>query len=153
MANAIVHIDSIHNNTYILAPIIESFYQETDKRNRDLLLSYLVLPLILHEESRVKILRSNIRSSIYTIFSDTSILYGINERVQSFKEVTNKCILLSSMEKSLNIDDDISVEFIARNIDYSFCNVDKINSAKKLAALFNSHDIVEIFRKLGINKI
>ncbi|MEZ8913922.1 three component ABC system middle component [Vibrio lentus] len=153
MANAIVHIDNIHNNAYILAPIIESFYEGADKRTRNLLLSYLVLPLILHEESRVKILKSNIRSSIYTIFSDASILYGINERVQSFKETTNKCILLSSMENSLNIDSDMSVEFISRNIDYSFCNVDKIKSAKKLAALFNSHDIVEIFRKLGINKI
>lgn len=153
MTSAIVHIDNIHNNAYILAPIIESFYENAKNRKNNLLLSYLILPLIMHEESRTRILNSNVNSSIYTIFADSSRIYGINERTESYKEVTNKCILLSVMEKSIRIENDMSICFVEKRIDSVFCDQDKIKSAKKLAELFNSHEIIEIYRKLGIKKL
>ncbi|EKA7406946.1 hypothetical protein QUO13_003995 [Vibrio parahaemolyticus] len=153
MATAIVHIENLHNNAYVLAPIIEAFFESTEKREKDILLSYLVLPLIIHVESNEKIKKSNKRSTIYTIFSDAAIIYGINERVESFKNITNKCLLLSSLEKSIKIEDDMSVRFIERKVDFTFCDPEQLKSAKKLAKLFNSHDIVEIYRKLGITKL
>lgn len=153
MANAIIHINNLHNNAYILSPIIEAFYESTNKRSKDILLSYLVLPLLIHSKSNDKINKSNVRSTIYTTFSDPSIIYGINERVEYFKNITNKCLMLSSIENSIEIEDDMSVRFIERKIDYTFCNQEKLKSATKLAKLFNSHDIVEIYRKLGITKL
>ncbi|MEZ8147707.1 three component ABC system middle component [Enterovibrio norvegicus] len=153
MANAIEHLDNLHNNAYILSPLLESFFENTEQREKDILLSYLVLPLLLHKESSVKIKNSNIKSSIYTIFSSPSIIYGLNDRVYTFKGVTNKCLLLSSMEKSLSINSDMSVNFINKNMDNAFCNRDHLRAAAQLAKLFNSHDIVEIFRKLGVTNL
>ena len=153
MANAVDHIGSFHHNAYILSPILEVFYKFSNERERNVLLSYLVLPLLLYPESRKKLKSANKNSSIYTIFSEPSLLFGLCERVDEFKEITNKCLLLLTHEKSLFINDLMSVSYVASNLDSSLCNKDFLRASKNLSILLNSHDIVEIYRKLGIKKI
>lgn len=153
MASAVDHIENFHHNAYILSPILERFYEFSKERDRNILLSYLVFPLILYPESRNKLKSANKNSSIYTIFSDQSLFYGLGERVDEFKEITNKCILLLEHEKSVSITSFMSVMYKSSNLDSSLCSADALRAAKNLSILLNSHEIVEIYRKLGIKKI
>jgi hypothetical protein len=153
MANAVDHIENFHRNAYILSPILEVFYKFSKERDRNITLSYLVFPLILHPESRNKLKFANKNSSIYTIFSEQSIYYGLSERVDEFKEVTNKCILLLDHEKSVSITRLMSIMYKSSNLDTSLCSADELRAAKNLSILLNSHEIVEIYRKLGIKMI
>ncbi|KJF95207.1 three component ABC system middle component [Photobacterium angustum] len=153
MSNAIDHIESFHYNAYLLAPIIEKFYEFSKEREQNILLSYLVLPLILYPESREKIKYANVNSSIYTIFSEQSITYGLDERIKTFSSITNKCLLLLSNEEAIKINDSMSVTYITKKLDSVLSNKDVMRATQRIAVLFNSHEIVEIFRKLGVKKI
>ncbi|PSV96978.1 hypothetical protein CTM91_19180 [Photobacterium aquimaris] len=153
MANAIDHIESFHYNAYLLAPILERFYEFSIEKDKNILLSYLVLPLLLYPESRNKLKTANIKSSIYTIFSDQTILYGLNERIENFSAITNKCLLLLVNEGSIKINESMSVTYLSKKMDMSLCNKDIVRASKNISILFNSHEIVEVFRKLGVKKI
>ncbi|EJG0913583.1 TPA: hypothetical protein KDY48_004638 [Vibrio parahaemolyticus] len=153
MASAVEHIEVFHQNSYILSPILENFFKHTESREKDILLSYLLFPLILYPESREKLKYANKNSSIYTLFSNQELLYGINDRVRDFKNNTNKCLLVLEQNGSIEITNSMSVNYKSSNLDSSLCDKDSLRAAKNLAILFNSHEIVEIYRKLGIKKL
>ncbi|HHX8446785.1 TPA: three component ABC system middle component [Vibrio diabolicus] len=153
MPNAFDHIDAFHHNAYILAPVLERFFEFCEKRDNNILLSYLVLPLLLYPESRVKLKSANKNSSIYTIFSDQEILFGIGERVNALKFLTNTCLLLLVNNDSITISNNMSISHNSSNLDSSLCSDEILRAAKNLSILFNSHEIIEIYRKLGIKKL
>lgn len=153
MANAIDHIDTLNRNTYILIPILEKFYEFSDKRERNILLAYLVFAIILSPNIRGKLINANKNSSIHTLFSDKTILAGIQEKVISFKNITNKCFLLAFQINSLSITSKQSITYIASNSDSSRCSNEILRATKNLAILLNSNQIVDSYRMLGIKKI
>ena len=153
MANALDHIDTFHHNAYILSPILERFYSFCKCKEKNILLSYLIFPLLLYPESRIKLKSANKNSSIYTIFSDQELLYGLSDRVDTLKRLTNTCLLVLLHNNSITVTDSMSVKYNSSNLEYSLCTNEMLRAAKNLAILFNSHEIVEIYRKLGIKKL
>ena len=95
------YVDSVYkfnNNIFVLAPIFVAFYQNLKPNPKNLLLSYLVLPLVLYKTSQEKIKNTNNRSSIFSFLDSKdkrkrANVYGLPERVQEYKEITNQCIL------------------------------------------------------------
>lgn len=153
MANALDHIDTFHHNAYILSPVLERFFEFCEGKDNNILLSYLVLPLLLYPESRIKLKSANKNSSIYTIFSEQELLYGIGDRVNSLKSLTNTCLLLLLHSDSITMTDSMSVNYKSSKLDSSLCSNEILRAAKNLSILFNSHEVVEIYRKLGIKKL
>lgn len=111
------YVDSIYkvnNNIFVLAPLFVAFYQNLKPTSKNLLLSYLVLPLILYKTSQQKIKTSNNRSSIFSFLNSKEKtkrenVYGLPKRVQEYKEITNQCILYAIENKWLKLNDDLSV--------------------------------------------
>ena len=153
MSNALDHIDAFHHNAYILSPILERFFEFSEGKDNNILLSYLVLPLLLYPESRIKLKSANKNSSIYTIFSNQELLYGIAERVSSLKSLTNTCLLVLLHSESIVITESMTVSYKSGNLDSSLCPDETLRAARNLSILFNSHEVVEIYRKLGIKKL
>ena len=60
------YLYTIYNNAFKYTPIIYSFYKEYRGQDKDILLSYLILPLVLNEESKKSLIKSKPSSSIYT---------------------------------------------------------------------------------------
>lgn len=46
MNTAADHLYTLHRNAFALAPVIQSFYLNWEPMEKDILLSYLVLPLV-----------------------------------------------------------------------------------------------------------
>lgn len=92
MTSAIEHLGNLHQNPYILAPLIEVFYRELAVEKRDTLLSYLILPLIFNKDvfPLLKVVRND--STFFTKFKDKSVLSDVSSRVTDFKSVTNSCM-------------------------------------------------------------
>jgi hypothetical protein len=61
MSNAIESYAVLHNNPFILAPLFREFYSALPQSPKNLLLSYLVLPLVLQPASREFLFRANAR--------------------------------------------------------------------------------------------
>jgi len=61
-------------------------------QNQNILLAYLVLPLALHEESKQSLVGAKTTSSIHTFSKKKEIFFGLQDRVQAYKALTNKSI-------------------------------------------------------------
>ena len=78
----------IHNNPFIFTPLIVAFYEQLEKKPKNILLAYLVLPLVLNERSKQTLQNVRKTSSIHTFIdsSDKSKrenVFGLPERIKN----------------------------------------------------------------------
>lgn len=158
MSKYVDSVYKINNNIFVLAPIFVAFYQNLKPNPKNLLLSYLVLPLVLYKTSQEKIKNTNSRSSIFTFLDSKdkkkrANIYGLPERVEEYKEITNQSILYAIENKWLKLNDDLSVDILEeqKNSISSLHNAFKASS--KLCNIFQDLDVVAIYRQLGVKEL
>lgn len=153
MSNAIRSFTVIHNNPFILAPLLELFYAALPKRPKNILLSYLVLPLVLFPPSQSFLAGARANSSIRTMVKGRERLYGLCERVEEYKALTNLCIQHAVDSGSIAIEEDLSVLTIIPRLDASLCPRASAKAASKLGILFAPYEIQTIYRSLGVKAL
>lgn len=153
MSNAIDSYTVIHNNPFILAPLFELFYASLPKKPKNILLSYLVLPLVLYPPSRLFLAGAKASSSIRTMGKNRERLYGLCERVEEYKALTNLCIQHAIDSVSIAVEEDLSVLVIASRLDASLCPGTSARAASKLGTLFAPYEIPAIYRSLGVKAL
>lgn len=146
------HIYTLHRTPFSLAPLIHSFYDEWESEERDILLSYLILPLISYKPMHKFLRGAKRNSSLRTMISDPSRLIGLALRVEEFKPITNAALLILKAEKSLEVNSDMSVVSInkVRTVN---SNKDLLRFSRKLAMVFSGEDVVSIYRMLGLKSL
>ena len=77
---------TLHSNPFLFAPLFEVFFYELERKERSLLLAYLVLPLVLPEFSRAKLSRT---TSLRRFTSEPSRTYGLASRIAEYKLLTH----------------------------------------------------------------
>lgn len=153
MNNAIRSYTVIHNNPFILAPLLELFYEPLPKKPKNILLSYLVLPLVLYPPSRSFLAGARANSSIRTMVKNRERLYGLCERVEEYKTLTNLCVQRAIDSGSFSIEEDLSVLAIIPRLDVSLCPRASAKAASKLGTLFAPYEIQTIYRSLGVKAL
>lgn len=150
--NPTEHLFSLQRSPYILAPVIHRFYEVSQPRERDFLLSYLVLPIVLYPPMTKFLMAANRKSSLRTMCSQQSRLVGLDSRVRDFKALTNASILILTAERSIEIGDDFSIRstITARSENVK---KDLLDASQKLAAIFADTDVVSIYRTLGLKSL
>lgn len=148
----------INNNIFVFTPLFVAFYQNLKPNPKNLLLSYLVLPLVLHKTSQEKIKNSKITSSIFTFLDSKDKgkrenVYGLPKRVQEYKEITNQCILYAIKNKWLKLNDDLSVTCLKEQKN-SIASLDSaFKASSKLCNIFQDLDVVSIYKQLGVKEL
>ncbi|MGE8412083.1 MAG: three component ABC system middle component [Pseudomonas sp.] len=146
------HIYTLRRTPFALAPVIHSFYDHWDPTKNDVLLSYLILPLITYKPIHKFLQNSNRNSSIRTLLQDPSRVLGLELRVEEFKPITHAALLILNSEKSLLINDDMSVtpqgKIREENADEAL-----MKCARKLAVVFTGENVVSIYRALGLKSL
>lgn len=153
MSNAIGSYVIIHNNPFILASLFELFYASLPKKPKNILLSYLVLPLVLYPPSRSFLAGAKTTSSIRTMNKKHERFYGLCERVEGYKTLTNLCIQHAINSGSIAIEEDLSVLIIAPRLDASLSPGTSARAATKLGALIAPFEIPAIYRYLGVKEL
>lgn len=153
MSNAIGSYAVIHNNPFILAPLFEFFYASLPKKPKNILLSYLVLPLVLYPPSRSFLASAKVSSSIRTMNKKRERFYGLCGRVEEYKTLTNLCIQHAIDSGSIVIEEDLSILVIAPKLDASLCPGTSARAATKLGALIAPYEISAIYRSLGVKAL
>lgn len=134
-------------NPFEYGPYLASFYTHLDNAEHNLLLAQLVIPLCSHPIYSLKLLNSNKRSTIWSVFDDRTKLYDLQERIDEFQALTEQSIQYCLINDWLSIDEQL----------LSLGKGDGVNSfithqkkAEKLARLFSGHSVVEIYAFLGV---
>ena len=153
MTSAIGHLGNLHQNPYILAPLIEVFYREVAEDKRDVLLSYLVLPLLFNKDVLPLLKVVRIDSTFFTKFKDKSVLSDVCSSVESFKAVTNSCLQILFELNVMSIVEGRNLNFEKNSILTYSNDENKKKASKNLAKIIGGYDIVECYRLLRITKL
>lgn len=157
--DSIKNISLIYNNPFIFSPIFVEFYSNTSRIEKNILLSYLVLPLVLYRPSQVAIKNSkaNSTSTIYSIFSERKTeerVFGLEERIKSYKSLTNDSLQYAISSDMLALNDDLSISVINPKLaNKKLCQKDALVAARKLGILFAKYEIPTCYGILGVKEI
>ena len=153
MSKYIDSIYKIHNNPFILTPLLLEFFKKSTTRDNDILLAYLIFPLVLNEVSQNFIFSANTRSSISSFKRKKENLYGLPERIERYKDITNKCLQHAIDNKYIQINDDLSVEVLEKKITSVQSLSTALKASSNLHKIFKDLEVVAIYRSLGVKAL
>lgn len=153
MSKFVDSIYQIHNNPFVLAPLFVEFFRHIQPKFNNILLAYLVLPLVLHEDSKQSLVHAKTTSSIHTFNNKKENLFGLHERIRLYKDLTNQCIQYAIDNQMIKINENLIVEvLITKNKTVENLKKSLIASSN-LHKVFRDLDVVAIYRLLGVKDL
>ena len=152
MSSAIEHLAVLHNNPFIFAPILVEFYSELGCAEKSMLLAYLVLPLVLPEESRTYLRTVRKNSSLRTLMKERSRTYGLTSRIQQYRQITDKTLQYLVDAIVIEIGANLSIAIKGR-LANGVAPEDATAAARGLAKLCCPYDIQTAYRILGVKAL
>lgn len=146
------HIFTLHRTPFALAPLLHAFHDEAEQKEKGILLSYLILPLLLYPPMQKFLKGANKKSTLRTLCNDHRRLIGLDSRVQDFKSLTNAALLILLAEKGIEIGENMSLTSIGK-VYADNAHADLLKMSKKLAAIFAGIEVVSIYRTLGLKSL
>ncbi|WP_284320541.1 three component ABC system middle component [Dyella acidisoli] len=137
----------------VLAPVIESFFFALERQERSILLSYLVLPIVLHAPSRKFLENARSTSSLITFCKNKDFLVGLSARVERWKSVTGIAIQNSVSCNHLEVKEDLSIAagLVANEVEGLMPK--EMKAAKNLAKLMSPYSVPAVYRILGVGRL
>lgn len=148
----------IHNNPFVFTPLIVAFYENLEQKQKNILLAYLVLPLVLNERSKQTLQTVRTTSNIHTFMdskdkSKRENIFGLPERIKNYKEITNQCIQHAIDNQWIKVNNDLSIEFL-KKVDDKVENLNQsFKASSNLHKIFRDLDVVTIYRLLGVKEL
>ncbi|CAM4363245.1 MULTISPECIES: three component ABC system middle component [Pseudoalteromonas] len=152
MANAIHQLSVLSQSPYLLAPLLLEFYQHVEVQPKNILLSYLVFPLLFSPVAQTKLQRIN-RSTLNTKFGDPTTVEGLEKRLNDFKEITNKAMQVLLEQGLIKVNADLSIQYMKEESQKNHCKQEHIKAARNLAKLVNPFLVEDCYRILRIKKL
>ncbi len=148
----IEHLFTLQRSPIALAPVIHQFFISSVPRERDLLLSYLVLPMVLSPLMQEYLLTVRKTSNLRTLCSDQSRLVGLTRNAEQFKPLTNAAVLVLKGEGAIEISDNLTVNSM-REVRLVNANSKQLEAARRLSMVCADVDILSIYRTLGFKSL
>lgn len=152
MNNIVTDVLKIKYNALTLAPAMVAFYEECKVERDNLLLLYLVFPVIINPDwlSRLPKVQSNSRLETW---ARKNLLYleGLPDRFVTFKQLSEHTFQYCIDMGYLTITDNNNVLVIKNIEDQNKTLISK--SASRLAKLFSTNTVLKIYSILGIREI
>jgi len=153
MSTATDSISTLYYSPYILAPLFEIFYEGQAKRPKDILLSYLILPLIVPPSTRAFFKNATSASTLHTFCRSKAHLFGLEKRISDLKDLTHRCLFLTKEIGSIDFSSDMSILFKEHKLDHSATSDEMIKATRKLGIILSRYDIPTSYRILGIKAL
>ena len=146
MSELIENISTLQNNTFILTPLLVSFYKNLKPTKKNILLAYFVFPLVLNKDFIEKIQRITTSSSLSRIIKDKDIMAG-------YKEQTNKCLQYAIDCRYIEVDESLTVKVIYNDNKLTDTRLSKsLNLASQLYKIFTKN-VVNTYYAFGIKEL
>lgn len=146
-------LQSIKFNAFSLAPLVLSFFKECRVSNDNVLLAYLVLPLIYSEKWRFLNIRIRKDSDIRNwIAQDKVPINGLVDRMYFFQNFTTAILQYCFDRKWALLDESNNIK--VQNVkDWDNPKDKRIRFVSKLSILFRGMTVAQIYSSLGIDKL
>ncbi|MBQ2375296.1 MAG: hypothetical protein II298_01320 [Bacteroidales bacterium] len=153
MSKFIENISTLQNNTFILTPLLVSFYKNLKPTDKNILLAYFVFPLVLNKEFIGNIKQINSSSNLSRITKNKDIMAGFEERFYFYKEQTNKCLQYAIDCKYIEIDKNLAVNVIndCKTLTDP-CMNKSINLSSQLYKIFTKN-VINTYYAFGIKAL
>jgi hypothetical protein len=151
MTRAIDHLEELHNNPFIFSPLFPVFYKALGEKPHNSLLAYLLLPLVLYQESNTFLKNANSRSSMRTMVDKPSRLFGLQQRIVEYREITNLSIQHAIDNGALLSSERASYKSGETKLPTILTEMSR--PASKLGLLFAPFDVPSIFRTVGVKSL
>lgn len=152
MSSPVEHLYTLQRSPFALAPVIHQFYDSASPRERDLLLSYLVLPMVLYPSMQKYLVAATSRSSLRTLCNDQSRLVGLVHTTGRFKALTHGALLVLKAERSIEITNNLAVKSVG-DVRRGNAIEKHLDAARRLSLIFAEADVVSIYRMLGFKSL
>ncbi|WOF16292.1 hypothetical protein F1737_05975 [Methanoplanus sp. FWC-SCC4] len=155
MNELLKNIYYLYNNPFVFGKVIHTFFKSLDKKENGQLLSYLVLPLVLYPSSQQYLTqRKDSRSSLRILAKDNKRIYGLQDRISEFKQVTDITLQYGIDIGTLKIGDDLSIK-VLRDWPESlnFSSKEVLTATKRLGEFMSKNDIVTNYQILGVRDL
>jgi len=153
MSKLIENISTLHNNVFILTPILISFYKNMLPKDKNILLAYFVFPLVLNPDFLKNITTISRASRLSRITNDKEIMAGFEERFEYFKDVTNNCLQYALECGYIKINNDLSVTVLTDyNLQTDSSLTKSITLASQLYKVF-TRNVINTYYAFGINRL
>ena len=145
----------LYNNPFLLSSILVEFYKNYNgNQKKDILLSYLILPITLYEKSKEGLQRVSKTRTIRTFVKEPQRIYGLAERINEFKKLTNLSLQLAIDQQFLIIDENLSVQVNNQYEPTVNINIKTyLTASANLGKMLNGAELVSVYRQLGIKKL
>lgn len=153
MIKSIKHIHKIFNNPFLLTPLILNFYKNYKGQSKDILLAYLILPLVLQENTRKWLQKARTNSSLTTFGKDRENYYGLPERIEEFKSITNQCLQYAINNKIVTVSSELQITVLRLDIECIEFLMDAFKASANITKIFKDIDIISIYRGLGVKHL
>lgn len=153
MIKSINHIHKIYNNPFLLTPLILNFYKNYRGQSKDILLSYLILPLVLHDDTRKWLQKARANSSLSTFGKNRTNYFGLPERIKEFKHTTNQCLQYAIDNRIISVSSEMQVNVLQPTIECVDFLTDAFKASENIIKIFKDMDVVFIYRALGVKKL
>lgn len=143
----------IKYNIFSLAPIIMSFYKECYTKQDNILLSYIIIPLVFSRKWNDTLLNTQKRSNLIHWIKENKIpIEGLADRIMFFRDYTSSALQYCFDMKWAFIDDNNNI-ILTENREWDISPNNNMKSATKINLLFKDMTVTQIYSSLGINKI
>jgi len=153
MSKVVENIHKIYNNPFVLTPLIVKFYEKYQGQNKDILFSYLILPLALHAQTRDWLKAANIRSSLHSFGKKKENFYALPQRIKEYKTLTNLCMQHAFDNKILSVDKNLKVEVMKPKQSCITSLNDSLKSSENIVKIIKDFNVVTVYRSLGVKNL
>lgn len=153
MSKLIENISTLQNNTFILTPLLVSFYKNLKPTDKNILLAYFVFPLVLNNEFIEKIQRITTASNLSRITKDKDIMAGFEDRFYYYREQTNKCLQYAIDCQYIRVGRNLTITVISDDNRSTDARLDKsLILASQLYKIFTKN-VINTYYAFGIKAL
>lgn len=153
MSKFIENISTLQNNTFILTPLLVSFYKNLKPTDKNILLAYFVFPLVLNNEFVNKFKRITTASNLSRITKNKDVMAGFEDRFYYYKEQTNKCLQYAIDCRYIEVDENLTVTVINADNRSMDIRLDKsLRLASQLSNIFTKN-VTNTYYAFGIKAL
>lgn len=143
------HYDILFHNPVVVSEMLEHFFAVLGKKEKSILLAYLVLPISMSQYSKTFLKKSRSTSSFRTFLQKNDRLIGLKGRIYAYWQHTSLGLQYALAKKFLKVDDDLAV---VKDNDFILTRK-KEKEVEALARFFQPYDVVSIYRMLGVKSL
>jgi len=153
MSKFIENISTLQNNTFILTPLLVSFYKNLKPTDKNILLAYFVFPLVLNNEFVNKFQRITTASNLSRITKNKDVMAGFEDRFYYYKEQTNKCLQYAIDCRYIEVNENLTVTVINSDNRSMDIRLDKsLRLASQLSNIFTKN-VTNTYYAFGIKAL